>query len=90
MDIGAGAGQQHAIDRFQQGVDIRDGGIAGKDQRQRAGDVGHRHQVSLADALGGESIFGEVRTPDYADHGPFHRFFLPVSSRRAAAPRVVT
>ena len=83
MDIGAGAGQEHAIDGFQQGVDIGEGGIAGKDQRQRADDLGDRRQVSLADALGGKAIFGKVRAADDADHGPFHCVFLPTSSRRA-------
>jgi hypothetical protein len=83
MDIGACAGQQHTVDRVQQDVDVRQGGIAGEYQRQRADDLGHRREVSLSDPLRRKSIFGKVRATNYTDHGPLHRRSLPSSIRRA-------
>ena len=66
-----GRRSQHAVDRVQQNVDVREGGIAGEYQRQRATDVGRRREVSLSDPLRGKSIFGKVRAPNYTDHGHF-------------------
>ena len=48
-------------------------GDAGEHQRQRAGDVGDRAQVALADHLGLETVFDAMGVPDHTDHGPSHR-----------------
>ena len=80
MNIGAGAGQHHAVDRVEQGADIGDFGRTRKHQRQRARDVGHGAKVALSDHLCRETIFDAMGVSDHTDHGPSHRKILLSSS----------
>ena len=72
VNIGAGAGQHHAVDRIQQRADIGDFGAAGEHQRQRAGDFGHRAKISLAGHLRRKSILDAIGVCDHTDHRPPH------------------
>ncbi len=73
MDVGARAGQHDAIDHVQQRADVGNVRRAGKHQRQRTRDVGHRTKIALADHLGLEPVFNAVRIADHADHRSSHR-----------------
>ena len=75
MDIGARAGEQHAVNGVEQCADIDDVRRAGKDQRQRTGDLGGRAQNTLADALRRKLALGQVRAADDADDGFFRCHF---------------
>ena len=68
----ARSGQHHAVDDIEQRSDVRDLGRSRKHQRQRAGDVGHRPKIALADQLGRKSIFDAMGVPDHTDHRPPH------------------
>jgi len=83
MNIGAAAGQQHAIDHLQQRADIGDIGRSGEHHRQGAGNVGHRPEIGLADKLGGEPVFDQPGVADHADHGSLHGYagLTPASCR---------
>ena len=89
MHVGAGAGQQDAVDRVQQRADIGDLRRAGKHQRQRAGDLGHRAQIAFADALRGEAVLDAGAR--WRSRRPRARFIAPLSlcSARKSAKRVV-
>ena len=50
-NIGAGAGQHHAVDRIQQRADVREVWRTGGHQRQRTRHFGHRAKISLTDQL---------------------------------------
>ena len=67
VDVGARAGEQDAVDRVEQGADIGDLGRAGEHQRQRAGDLGDRPQVALADHLSRKPVLDDVHIGDDAD-----------------------
>ena len=73
VDIGARAGKHDAVDRVQQRPHVGDVGRARKHQRQRAGDLGHRAKVPLADHLGRKSIFDAIGIADHTDYRPPHR-----------------
>ena len=68
MDIGTPAGQQDAVDRPQQGVDVGDIGRAGKHQGQRARDLGDRPHVALAHELHIVPVVDDTRVADDTDH----------------------
>ncbi len=81
VNIGAGAGQHHAVDRIQQCADIRKVGGPGKHQRQRARHFGHRAKISLSDQLRRESVFDAIGVPDHTNHRPPHRLLSNLTSQ---------
>ena len=75
MDVGAGAGEQNAVDGIEQRADIGDLRRAGKHQRQRPCGVGDRAQIALADPLRGEFALDGMGAADDADDGAFRSHF---------------
>jgi hypothetical protein len=61
-------------------ADIGDLGRAGKHQRQRARDVGHRAKIALSDHLRRETIFDAIGVSDHTDHRPPHRLLSNLTS----------
>ncbi len=72
VNVGPGAGQDHAVDDIQQRTDIGDFGAAGEHQRQRAGDLGHRAKITLAGHLRRKPILDAIGVGDYPDDRPPH------------------
>src|SRR5258708_21843986 len=81
MHVGARAGQQHAIHRVEQRIDIRDLRRSGKHHRQRPGAGRHRAKVSFADQLGRKPALHQVCVADHTDHGPLHILAFEIRSR---------
>ena len=81
MDVGAGAGQHHAVDHVQQRADIGDFGAAGEHQRQRAGDFGDRAKIALSGHLRRKSILDAIGVCDHTDHRPPHCMASNLRSR---------
>ena len=73
MHIGARAGQHDAVDGIQERTDVGNFRRAGKHQRQRARDLGHRAKIPFTDHLCREAIFDAMGVSDHADYGPSHR-----------------
>ena len=68
MDVGARAGQQDAVDRAQQGVDVGDVRRAGEHQGQGAGNLGDRPHVALPHDLHVVPVVDHLGIADNADH----------------------
>jgi hypothetical protein len=69
MHVGARAGEQNAVDGLRERSDIGDLGRSGKHQGQRAGGLGDRAHVALADALRRELALHQMQAADDADDG---------------------
>jgi hypothetical protein len=73
VHVGAGTGQEHAVDHVQQRPDIGDFRAACEHKRQGAGDLGDRPHIPLAAHLGGEPVLHLLGVADHADHRFSHR-----------------
>ena len=94
VNVRARARQQNAVDQIEQFIDGGELRRAGEHDWHGAGDICQRVEISLADALGGKSVIGQVQAANHADDGPLHRLVLtslPANRRRrlraARAPR---
>jgi hypothetical protein len=72
VNVGAGAGQDHAVDHIQQRAEVGDFGAAGEHQRQRAGDFSHRAKVALAGHLRRKPVLDAIGVGDHPDDRPPH------------------
>ena len=89
VDVGAATGEQNTVDGIQQGADVGHLGHAGKHQRQRTGDIGHRAQITLAGCLHGMAALDLARCRDYADDGFAHdALAIAISGRGRRIPSV--
>ena len=73
MNIRPGAGQQNPVDNIQERADIGDLRRAGEHQRQGAGYLGDRAEITLPSHLSRETTFHLMRGRDHADHWLGHR-----------------
>src|SRR5262249_25970408 len=69
MHIGARAGEENAVDDIKERADVGDLGRTGKHQRQRAGGLGDRAQITLAHPLRRILALHQVQAADQADDG---------------------
>ena len=82
MDVGTAAGQQDAVDRAQQRIDVGDVRDTGEHQRQGLRHFSHGAHVPLADDLHVVPIVHDMGVPDHADH----RFCLACHSLSPKVP----